>query len=71
MASTLHMFETKQNKQTNSCQLQQGHQQNLLGLTKVNILLRGNFSLSLLLYKIYIVYSYRNRFCNYPCLMVT
>ena len=46
MASTLHMFETKQNKQTNSCQLQQGHQQNLLGLTKVNILLRGNFFLS-------------------------
>ena len=58
-------------KQTNSCQLQQGHQQNLLGLTKVNILLRGHFSLSFLLYKIYIVYSYWNRFCNYPCLMVT
>ena len=58
MASTLHTFKTKQDKQTNSCQLQRGHQQNLLGLTKVNILLRGNFSLSLLLYKIYIVYSY-------------
>lgn len=72
MASTLHTFKTRQNKQTNSCQPQQGHQQNLLGLTKVNILLRGNFSLSLLLYKIHIVYSYqKNRFCNYPRLMVT
>lgn len=69
-----HGFHTAhlQNKteQTNSCQLQQGHQQNLLGLTKVNILLRGH-SLFLSGYKIYIVYSYWNRFCNYPCLMVT
>lgn len=71
MASKLHMFKMRQNKQTNSCQLQQGHQQNLLGLTKVIILLRGNFSLSFLLYKIYIVYSYQDRFCNYPRLMVT
>lgn len=38
MVSTWHMFNTQQNEQTNSCQLQQGHQQNLLELTKVIIL---------------------------------
>lgn len=71
MASTLHMYRTQQNEQTNPCQLQQGHQQNLLGLTKVNILRRGNLSLFLLLYKIYIAYSYLHHFCNCQCLMVT
>lgn len=71
MVSTQHMFNTQQNEQTNSCQLQQGHQQNLLELTKVIILRRGSFSLFLLLYKIYIAYSYLHHFCNYQCLMVT
>lgn len=71
MASTLHTFNTRQQEQTNSCQLQQGHQQNLLGWTQANILRRGNFSLFLLLYKIYIAYSYLNHFRNCQCLMVT
>lgn len=71
MSSTRHTFNTQQNEQTNSCQLQQGHQQNLLELTKVIILQRGSFSLFLLLYKIYMAYSYPNHFCNYQCLTVT
>lgn len=71
MASTLHTYRTQQNKQANPCQLQHGHQQNLLGLTKVNILRRGNLSLFILLYKIHIAYSYLKHFYNCQCLMVT
>lgn len=59
MASTPHTFQTKQNGPTNSRQLQQGHQQNLSGLTKVTISLRGDCPLPPLLYKTDIVHSYQ------------